>query len=81
MQDGRGLLHQNRGFLAMPRIYDLDRMGSPPFSHRRCRVRRLLPVSLGRSPQAGRNRAAGKGLTPRNRLRSETAISLLIILD
>src|SRR5262245_58804057 len=27
MQDGRGLLHQNRGFLAMPRIYDLDRMG------------------------------------------------------
>jgi hypothetical protein len=27
IQDGRGLLHQNRGFLAMPRIYDLDRMG------------------------------------------------------
>jgi hypothetical protein len=28
MQDGHGLLHQNRGFLAMPRIYDLDRMGA-----------------------------------------------------
>jgi hypothetical protein len=54
MQDGHGLLHQNRGFLAMPRIYDLDRMGV------------LLPaLSLDR---AGWNRAAGKRLIPRNRL-------------
>jgi hypothetical protein len=27
MKDGRGLVNQNWGFLAMPRIYDLDRMG------------------------------------------------------